>query len=175
MRYCGGGVPALRIARSAGDGKVRLIDRPEGSILDMTSHDISHYQSLVNAEAACDDAAAGCPFHLPSLLDRCLSDRHFCAVLVQKFIDRANELAAQMEQAAQAGDAGQLALHAHGLKGLAANMSADNLQFWAATLERTARRANPVQLRPLVSRVRREIETCVAAVPRLLEQIAAAR
>ena len=111
------------------------------------------------------------PFRLESLLGRCLSDREFCAAFMQKFADRAADLSTQIEEAARSELRGELALHAHAVKGLAANLSADDLHFWAAALERSAQTGSREQSRSLAARVRAEIERCLAAMPHALEWI----
>jgi HPt (histidine-containing phosphotransfer) domain-containing protein len=55
---------------------------------------------------------------------------------------------------------------------MAANLSADSLQTWAAALERALRVGNAANVRPLVARVRTEIQRCLDAVPGMLEQLA---
>ncbi len=113
----------------------------------------------------------GVPFGVARLLERCLSDRGFCAVLVQKFATRAAELSAALEQAAGRRNLAELAYHAHALKGMAANLSADALHAWAAALERSVRGGTIGQTLPLVARVRAEVQRCIDAVPALLEQL----
>jgi HPt (histidine-containing phosphotransfer) domain-containing protein len=110
-------------------------------------------------------------FHAERLLERCLGDRGFCAVLIGKFVARAGELSAALEQAALTGDKKELAHQAHAIKGMAANLSADSLQTWAAALERALRVGNLANVRPLVSRVRSEIQRCLDAAPGMLEQL----
>jgi HPt (histidine-containing phosphotransfer) domain-containing protein len=118
------------------------------------------------------DSSTQSAFHAERLLERCLGDRGFCAVLVGKFVARAGELSAALEQAARTGDTTELARQAHAIKGMAANLSADSLQTWAAALERALRVGNTANVRPLVSRVRTEIQRCLDAVPEMLEQLA---
>jgi HPt (histidine-containing phosphotransfer) domain-containing protein len=113
------------------------------------------------------------PFRVARLLERCLSDREFCASLVQKFAARAEELSAGLEQAAGRQDLTEIACHAHALKGMAANLSADALQSWAAALERAVLGGTIEETLPLVARVRMEVQRCVDAVPTLLERIGA--
>ena len=85
---------------------------------------------------------------------------------------RAAELSAALEQAAHVGDKPELARQAHAIKGMAANLSADSLHTWAAALERALRVGNAANVRPLVARVRTEIQRCLDAVPGMLEQLA---
>ncbi len=67
------------------------------------------------------------------------------------------------------------AQHAHALVGIAANLSARELRFWAAALERAALGGNLQRTRPIVTRVRAEFERCVDAVPALLARFSEAR
>jgi HPt (histidine-containing phosphotransfer) domain-containing protein len=134
---------------------------------------ISRHGLPVDAPAVpSDPAVSSAAFHAERLLERCLGDRGFCAVLVGKFVSRAGELSAALEQAVYVGDRSELARQAHAIKGMAANLSADSLQTWAAALERALRMGNAANVRPLVSRVRVEIQRCLDAVPGMLEQLA---
>jgi HPt (histidine-containing phosphotransfer) domain-containing protein len=112
-----------------------------------------------------------CPFHLVSLLGRCLGDGEFCGALLARFPERSIELVAALDASATGGSAADLARQAHAIKGLAANLSADELRFWAAALERAATGGSPQHARTLVAKVRAEIERCRRAVPALLEQL----
>ncbi len=113
------------------------------------------------------------PFQAAHLLERCLSDRDFCTTLVQKFATRAAELSLALDQAALHHDAAELSRQAHAIKGMAANLSADALQTWAAALERALRAGNEGSIRPLVARVRAEMQRCIEAVPSVIEQLGA--
>jgi hypothetical protein len=55
---------------------------------------------------------------------------------------------------------------------MAANLSAESLQTWAAALERALRVGNAANVRPLVTRVRAEIQRCLTAAPAVLEHLA---
>ncbi len=118
-----------------------------------------------------ETSAPEVPFRVARLLERCLLDRRFCAALVEKFAARADELSKELEQAASRQDLAELARHAHSLKGMAANLSADGLQSWAAALERTVHGGTIGQTRPLVVRVRAEIQRCIDAVPAVLRHL----
>ncbi|MGD9724252.1 MAG: Hpt domain-containing protein [Pirellulales bacterium] len=111
------------------------------------------------------------PFRVEQLLERCLSDREFCGTLVQRFAEHIAERATALEQALAGNVADDLMQHAHAIKGMAANLSADNLHFWAGALERAVRGGNTGQLRPLVARVRAEVNQCLDAVPHLLDEL----
>lgn len=111
-------------------------------------------------------------FQVEHLLDRCLCDREFCAVLLRKFTARAPVLSHALSEAVDADHDAELARHAHLIKGSAANLSADNLFSCASALECAVQDGNSERIRPLVARVRDEIERCVEAVPRVLEQLA---
>jgi HPt (histidine-containing phosphotransfer) domain-containing protein len=119
-----------------------------------------------------EPSASTRPFDLESLLVRCLDDRQFCGALVAKFSQRAAELAAGLDAAAAAGSAAEVARQAHAIAGLAANVSAERLRFWAAALERASRGGAANHARTLVAKVRAEIDRCSRAVPRLLDQLA---
>lgn len=125
-----------------------------------------------NTAGASPSCAPDDPIHLESLLIRCLSDREFCGALMQKFAVRAAELSTALARAADSCNSLELTRQAHAVEGLAANWSAADLRFWAAALERAARTGNPERAWPMVGKVRAEIDRCLAAVPRVLEQLA---
>ena len=70
---------------------------------------------------------------------------------------------------------GALAQCAHALIGIAANLSARELRFWAAALSGRRSVAICSARRPIVTRVRAEFERCVDAVPALLARFSEAR
>ena len=117
-------------------------------------------------------AAESMPFDLESLLHRCLGDRPFCRMIVQKFADRGSDLITALERAANAGNTAELAAQAHSIKGVAANLSAEDLRACASELERTARSGNLDLSGPLVERVSHEIARALQAAPAAMEQIA---
>jgi HPt (histidine-containing phosphotransfer) domain-containing protein len=133
--------------------------------------------SQVVVEDRVDDAgslaAAAMPFDLEGLLHRCLGDRAFCRMIVQKFADRGGDLITAMERAANSGNAAELAAQAHSIKGVAANLSADDLRACAGELERIARSGNLDLSRPLVERVANQIARALEAAPAAMERIAA--
>ena len=124
-----------------------------------------------DASSAPSAAERAAPIHLASLLERCLGDHVFCRLILQKFVDRSADLAAALDRAVLARNAADLARHAHAIKGIAANLSADALYSRAADLERSLTSGRPDQTRPLVVRLRAEIERCRLAVPQMLAQL----
>jgi HPt (histidine-containing phosphotransfer) domain-containing protein len=123
-------------------------------------------------EEALSPAGAAMPFDLASLLHRCLGDRVFCRMIMQKFADRGGDLITAMERAANSGNAAELAAQAHSIKGVAANLSAEDLRARAGDLERTARSGKLDLSGPLVERVAQEIARALEAAPVAMEQLA---
>lgn len=119
-------------------------------------------------------AATSEPIHFESLRDRCLADEEFCRGLVHNSLERAAQHLASIDLALSAERGRELAQHAHSLSGIAANLSANELRFWATALERAARCGNLQRTRPIVARVRIEFERCAAAVPNLLARFSEA-
>jgi HPt (histidine-containing phosphotransfer) domain-containing protein len=114
---------------------------------------------------------AACPFHLESLLDRCLGDARLCTLLLQKFAARAADQMTAIQRAARAGNGAELVLHAHTLKEVAANISADDLRANAAELERLARAGELEKTGAPIERIRAEIARSLRAMPVVLTQI----
>lgn len=124
-----------------------------------------------DTSSAPSPAEPAAPIHLASLLERCLADRAFCRVIMRKFVDRSADLAAALDRAVLARNVADLAQQAHAIKGIAANLSADDLYSRAADLERALLSGKLDQTRPLVVRLRAEIERCRLAAPQILAQL----
>ncbi len=109
------------------------------------------------------------PFDVEDLLHRCLGDAKFSSMLLQKFAARAGNQQAAIERAIDSGNLVELAREAHTLKGVAANLSADELRHGAAKLEQAARGGQRDELADLLADVVDELARCVAAVPAIIE------
>jgi HPt (histidine-containing phosphotransfer) domain-containing protein len=112
------------------------------------------------------------PCDLAGLLTRCWGDVKFSRAVVKKFVEQSGELLAMLSAAAASHDTSELAKQAHTLRGMAGNLSAQDLTVAAAQLERVCRGTEQPQLPQLVDRVRREIERLVQAAPQLLDELA---
>ncbi len=117
------------------------------------------------------EANGASPFHLESLLHRCLGDATFCAMILQKFANRSGDLLSRLARTAESGNAAEIALQAHTLKGVAANLSAEDLRSRSAELERLANGGDLQQIAPVLAQVQAEAKRCLQAVPELLMQI----
>ena len=120
-------------------------------------------------------ALSKCPFDAKSLLHRCMGDAGFCELMLQKFADRAANQLAALERAARAANCVELAREAHTLKGIALNLSADELRASATRLEQAARTGQCDCLGELISEVRVQVIRCLESMPWVLAEIAERR
>lgn len=97
------------------------------------------------------------------LLARCMGNHDFARRILTRFQTRLQEDLAKLEEASLAGNAGQLAIIAHRLKGAAANVASHVLRDRAAEIEELARRETlstiPFHLRQLQGECSRFTET----------------
>jgi two-component system, sensor histidine kinase and response regulator len=116
--------------------------------------------------------SASVPLSAPSrfdfevLLRRCMGDRELLDRVLAKFRERSAVDLDLLERVIAAGDAAQVERVAHGLKGAAANLSADMLRELAAGMEAFGRAADLGGASALLTELRRERERffeCVAA------------
>ncbi len=127
--------------------------------------------SVGNAKTVAHDG----PFELGELLARCVDDREFCALVLHKFSQRAADQMAAIDRAVANGNSAELAVRAHTLKGVAANLAAERLASAAAELERLARGPQLDRVTESVALVRGELERAVQFVPEVVEQLLAGR
>jgi HPt (histidine-containing phosphotransfer) domain-containing protein len=101
------------------------------------------------------------PIHLEELLNRCLSRKDLMAKLLEKFKDSAREMAGRLSSSVGRADAAESTLHAHGIKGMAANVGAAGLKDIAARLEQAAK-AGKMEAAPAMFReLEAELERCI--------------
>ena len=100
------------------------------------SHAMPHEPPRAAADAA---QAPTAPFDLNALIARCSNDPAFAERIIDRFLERAMADIRRLAEAIAAGDAAELTTLAHGLKGSAANLSAEPLRERAAQLEAVGR------------------------------------
>jgi len=111
------------------------------------------------------------PFDLESFLHRCLGDTEFSSLLLQKFAARAMDHRNNLQRAGDNGNLADLAREAHTLKGVAANLSANELQARCARLEQAARTGSVDPTARLLNEVLEELSRCQQSVPNLLAEL----
>jgi CheY-like chemotaxis protein len=126
--------------------------------------------SSETAEAAAPTGSSA--FHLDSLLHRCLGDAAFCSVILQKFADRSADQLAAISRAIESNNTTELALHAHTLKGVAANLSVDEVRSCAAELERIGRTGELALAPQIFEQLKAEIHRCLRELPQIMAQLA---
>ena len=87
--------------------------------------------------------------------------------ILGKFEDKAREGLAQIRESLKTADANQIALFAHGLKGAAANLSAESLCEIASQLEQFARSGNLEQVEDCLAKLHYEIEQFIDYLPQV--------
>jgi CheY-like chemotaxis protein/HPt (histidine-containing phosphotransfer) domain-containing protein len=109
---------------------------------------------------------SGCPFDYDSLLQRCMGNRTFLEKLVLKFQKRLGDEQEQLERSVALGNSQQLTQLAHGLKGAAANLSAEALRATAARLEMMGRQGDLDGARLCLANLQHECRRFLEYVPR---------
>ncbi|UCD49460.1 MAG: response regulator [Phycisphaerales bacterium] len=105
------------------------------------------------------------PFDIEALLHRCNGSREFMARILAKFIAKTPGLLKELECGIQAGDAEQVGLLAHTLKGMASNLAAESLRAAAVELEQLAKDGELSNALTSLEKVQREFIRCEENVP----------
>jgi CheY-like chemotaxis protein len=101
------------------------------------------------------------PFNLRTLLDRCMGKQDFLERILQKFRQKAARDLAELEESVRSRDAEKMAFLAHGLKGAAANVSAEALRLAAGEMEQVVRSGDLAGAQSCLERIRQEVRRCV--------------
>lgn len=110
-------------------------------------------------------------FELAALVRRCMDDRAFAAVLVEKFTTRLPAAVQEIESSLSARDWPAATAKAHNLKGEAGSLAASALQAAASQLEESLRGAHHDLAPSLLLRLKSAAEACVAARPAAIERL----
>jgi HPt (histidine-containing phosphotransfer) domain-containing protein len=94
-----------------------------------------------------------------------MGDRQFMEKILSTFREQAAKTVEQLAGVVTSADAAQVRRVAHGLKGAAANLSAEHLRSRAALLEEQAAAGALEDAHRLLDEIRAELERCVAYVP----------
>jgi CheY-like chemotaxis protein len=125
----------------------------------------------IDCQPQCPEPAQSSPFDLEALLHRCWGDHDFSARILRKFAVRADGQRSALWRAAASGNLVELGREAHSLKGVAANLSADELRARAARLELAAKSRATDCLAPLLAETCDELARCVASIPHVLDRL----
>ncbi|HEY5156957.1 MAG TPA: response regulator [Anaerolineales bacterium] len=98
------------------------------------------------------------PVDIRSAMVRFSGDRSFFLEMVHKFTDHLPDRLAEIKIAVEAGDANNLSRHAHNLKGVSANFSAEPLVRLAEELETRGKREDMAEVPALFSALQAECE-----------------
>ncbi len=104
-----------------------------------------------------DLTAEDLPIDLTSALARFDNDRTFFLEMCQSFIDNIPERISDIKKALEAGDANTFSRHAHNLKGMSANFSADAVTHLARRLEELGREDNLAKAPLLIEHLESEV------------------
>ncbi|MFI4874452.1 MAG: response regulator, partial [Blastopirellula sp. JB062] len=105
---------------------------------------------------------------LADLLTRCGDNRDLARKILCKFRERSAQDSVELEKEVAAGRIEQVASLAHSLKGMAANVSAQQVAAAAAQLEHAAKASRGDALNALYSSVVARLESCQTAIDQLL-------
>jgi len=114
---------------------------------------------------------SGQVFELAALVRRCMDDRAFAAVLVEKFTTRLPAAIQEIELSLAARDWTAATAKAHNLKGEAGSLAAVALQAAASQLEEALRSAQHDLPPSLLLRLKSAAEACVAARSAAVERL----
>jgi HPt (histidine-containing phosphotransfer) domain-containing protein len=106
------------------------------------------------------------------LLERCMGNVAFVEKILGKFRDQSAEVLSELVKGVAARDAALAYRTAHTLKGSAANLSAVPLQESAARIEQLARDNDFAAVEQEINDLRRELDRCIAYMPKALGQLA---
>ncbi|MGN6367677.1 MAG: response regulator [Phycisphaerae bacterium] len=122
-------------------------------------------------------AASDAPFDVMSAFDRCMSDAGVVGRVLQKFKEHAPMTLAELQKKVEARDAAETKRLAHGMKGAAANISAEKLREIALELEKLGHEAQLSAATEVVKQLDAELKRCIEFIPeamKRLEPVAAA-
>ncbi len=118
------------------------------------------------------DADGESPFHLESLLGRCMGDVELCRKILHSFSEHGPQQRKAIERSLASGDLAALAEAAHSAKGTAANFSAERLHEAAGQVERLAKAGASQPARAASDELLREFQRALEAIPATLESLA---
>ncbi len=107
--------------------------------------------------AAVDDA----PINLATALQRCLGRQDFLERILQTFKKKVAKDIEALQAHVKAGAMDQVALLAHGLKGAAANVSAERLRLAAYELEQIGKAGESAKAEEGLGRLKTEVACCL--------------
>ena len=124
-------------------------------------------------QASPDGKTAGDqPFDVLVAFDRCMSDAGVVGRVLQKFKEHAPLTLAELQKKVEANDAMETKRLAHGMKGAAANISAERLRVLSLELERLGHEAELSAATELVKQMEAELKRCIEFIPVAMEQLA---
>jgi two-component system, sensor histidine kinase and response regulator len=119
-------------------------------------------------------AAPGVPrIAYKALVKHCMDDVDFALELLGEFEKRLAERVDEIGRHAREGNLTAIAAAAHGLKGVAATVTAEPVRALAAKLESSGKAGDLSELASLVDQLRHEAQRCLRYIPELRQQTAA--
>ena len=77
----------------------------------------------------------------------------------------------ELEESLSAGDTRQAMLHAHSIKGTAANLSAMELSQIAAEIEKALRNGDEAHSKTFLAPLKKSLSTCLTAFPEIRKEL----
>ena len=108
-------------------------------------------------------------FNLASLRERCMGKEAVVQRLLAEFSSSMGQEMTQLELAIGESNPDRIAKAAHSVKGLALNLSADEVARLAKEIETTSRNGQVENLAHTVGLLQAEIRQCVEALPQLMQ------
>jgi len=105
------------------------------------------------------------PINFHTLMQRCVGNTKTFEKILDKFQDKIRNQLSQISDCVRSADTQQIALLAHGLKGAAANLSAESLQEIAGQMEKMGKAEELENVEKCLVLLQQEIEHCLAYIP----------
>ena len=135
-----------------------------------SKQDVASVQDIKNNSEDSDGTITGqdSPFDMDALLERCMGNQDFLEKIMKKFQDKALKDLADIEQSLQDGDTEKLRLFSHGLKGAAANLSAQSLRQAASEMEQLAKSKDLTNSQEYLENLKNELDRCLNYLPDMI-------
>jgi HPt (histidine-containing phosphotransfer) domain-containing protein len=100
-----------------------------------------------------------------------MSDAGVVGRVLEKFREHTPTTLAELRKCVEANNAGETKRLAHGMKGAAANISAEKLRTLALELEKMGHEAQLSAAAELVKQIERELNRCIEFIPEAMEKL----
>jgi CheY-like chemotaxis protein/HPt (histidine-containing phosphotransfer) domain-containing protein len=128
-------------------------------------------KNMASEQQAAPQGGSDLPFDVMAAFDRCMSDAGVVGRVLQKFKEHAPVNLAELQKKVEAKDAAETKRLAHGMKGAAANISAEKLRALALELERLGHEAELSAATGLLKQIEAELNRCIEFIPEAMKKL----